>query len=114
LTDLQEALDLPESPLRIECYDISHIQGSHQVGSMVVFEDGLPRKSEYRRFVVRGADGTGARDDTEAMREVLTRRFRHYRADREVAGGTAPTGGATDVLSLGPDGVPGSEVEVDD
>ncbi|MEE6297212.1 excinuclease ABC subunit UvrC [Georgenia wangjunii] len=117
LTDLQEALDLPESPLRIECYDISHIQGSHQVGSMVVFEDGLPRKSEYRRFVVRGADGTGARDDTEAMREVLTRRFRYYRADREALGGPGeapPTGGATDVLSLGPDGVPASEVEVDE
>ncbi|MBD8061296.1 excinuclease ABC subunit UvrC [Oceanitalea stevensii] len=85
LADLAEALDLEEAPLRIECYDISHTQGTHQVGSMVVFEDGLPRKNAYRRFVVRGADGSGARDDTEAIAEVLTRRFRHYRAAREGA-----------------------------
>ena len=85
LADLAEALDLEEAPLRIECYDISHTQGTHQVGSMVVFEDGLPRKNAYRRFVVRGEDGTGARDDTEAIAEVLRRRFRHYRAPREEA-----------------------------
>ncbi len=85
LSDLTEALDLPEAPLRIECYDISHTQGTHQVGSMVVFEDGLPRKNAYRRFVVRGADGSGARDDTEAIAEVLTRRFRNYRSAREGA-----------------------------
>jgi len=80
LSELQEYLDLPTSPLRIECYDVSHTQGTEQVASMVVFEDGLPRKSEYRRFVVRGPDGDGARDDTEAMYEVLTRRFRRYLA----------------------------------
>ncbi|HLV03001.1 MAG TPA: excinuclease ABC subunit UvrC [Actinomycetaceae bacterium] len=85
LADLAEALDLEEAPLRIECYDISHTQGTHQVGSMVVFEDGLPRKNAYRRFVVRGEDGTGARDDTEAIAEVMRRRFRHYRAPREEA-----------------------------
>ncbi|QDB79317.1 excinuclease ABC subunit UvrC [Georgenia wutianyii] len=85
LSDLTEALDLPEAPLRIECYDISHTQGTHQVGSMVVFEDGLPRKSAYRRFIVRGADGSGARDDTEAIAEVLSRRFRNYRTAREEA-----------------------------
>ena len=85
LSDLTEALDLPEAPLRIECYDISHTQGTHQVGSMVVFEDGLPRKSAYRRFIVRGADGSGARDDTEAIAEVLSRRFRNYRSAREEA-----------------------------
>jgi len=85
LSDLTEALDLPEAPLRIECYDISHTQGTHQVGSMVVFEDGLPRKNAYRRFIVRGADGSGARDDTEAIAEVLTRRFRNYRSAREGA-----------------------------
>ena len=85
LADLAEALDLDEAPLRIECYDISHTQGTHQVGSMVVFEDGLPRKNAYRRFVVRGAEGSGARDDTEAIAEVLTRRFRHYRSPREEA-----------------------------
>ncbi|HIZ35958.1 MAG TPA: excinuclease ABC subunit UvrC [Candidatus Ruania gallistercoris] len=85
LAELTEYLGLAESPLRIECYDISHTQGSEQVGSMVVFEDGLPRKSEYRHFVVRGADGTGARDDTEAMNEVLTRRFRRYLAEQQGA-----------------------------
>ena len=85
LADLAEALDLVDAPLRVECFDISHTQGTHQVGSMVVFEDGLPRKNAYRRFVIRGADGTGARDDTEAIAEVLTRRFRHYRTAREDA-----------------------------
>ncbi|CAM3386438.1 excinuclease ABC subunit UvrC [Occultella aeris] len=98
LADLQEHLGLSESPLRIECYDISHTQGTEQVGSMVVFEDGLPRKSEYRHFVVRGPDGTGARDDTEAMNEVLTRRFRRYLAEpagsptQEEVDGGAPLG----------------------
>ena len=72
LAELEEALGLAEAPLRIECYDISHTQGENSVGSMVVFEDGLPRKSEYRRFIVREPA-----DDTRAMAEVLTRRFRH-------------------------------------
>ncbi|MFP4233703.1 MAG: excinuclease ABC subunit UvrC [Nitriliruptoraceae bacterium] len=71
LKELQEALDLEEAPLRIECYDISHLGGTEVVGSMVVFEDGLPRKSEYRRFKLR-VDGN---DDYRAMREVLARRF---------------------------------------
>src|SRR5688500_6540353 len=75
LQQLQEFLDLDEAPLRVECFDISHVQGTQVVGSMVVFEDGLPRKSEYRRFIVRG-DETGATDDTAAMHEVLIRRFR--------------------------------------
>ena len=75
LQQLQEFLALDEAPLRVECFDISHVQGTQVVGSMVVFEDGLPRKSEYRRFIVRG-DETGATDDTAAMHEVLTRRFR--------------------------------------
>ena len=83
LRELQEALGLAEAPLRIECYDISTTQGTHQVGSMVVFEDGLPRTSEYRTFGVRGGDGSGARDDTEAIHEVLTRRFRRYLTDLE-------------------------------
>ena len=73
LQELQEVLELDDAPLRIESFDISHVQGSDVVGSMVVFEDGLPRKGEYRRFIVR--EGTG--DDTAAMHEVLTRRFRH-------------------------------------
>jgi excinuclease ABC subunit C len=80
LQQLQDALELDEAPLRIECFDISHVQGTQVVGSMVVFEDGLPRKSEYRRFIVRG-DETGATDDTAAMHEVLTRRFRRGRAE---------------------------------
>ncbi|PWD49644.1 excinuclease ABC subunit C [Serinibacter arcticus] len=85
LADLETELDLPTSPLRIECFDISTLQGTHQVGSMVVFEDGLARKSAYRQFVVRGADGSGARDDTEAMHEVITRRFKRMAAEREGA-----------------------------
>jgi excinuclease ABC subunit C len=100
LREIQEALGLADAPLRIECYDISTTQGTYQVGSMVVFEDGLPRKGEYRQFSVRGADGDGARDDTEAIHEVLTRRFRRYltdpgSADVERAGEAAagPPGG---------------------
>ena len=82
LDELAEALDLPEAPLRVECYDISHTQGTYQVGSMVVFEDGAPRKSDYRRFTVRGQDGSGAADDTAAMHEVLTRRFKRLIAEQ--------------------------------
>lgn len=82
LQEIQEALDLQSAPLRIECYDISHTQGTYQSASMVVFEDGLPRKSEYRSFSIRGSDGDGARDDTQAMHEVITRRFRRYLSDR--------------------------------
>ncbi len=75
IQELQDGLGLDEAPLRIECFDVSHVQGTEVVASMVVVEDGLPRKSEYRRFIVRGAvDGT-ATDDTAAMREVLGRRF---------------------------------------
>ena len=90
LEELAGALDLPEAPLRIECYDISHTHGAHQVGSMVVFEDGAPRKSDYRRFTVRGRDGAGAVDDTAAMREVLTRRFKRLLAEQ----GAGPEQGA--------------------
>ncbi|MEO5609032.1 MAG: excinuclease ABC subunit UvrC [Ornithinibacter sp.] len=88
LQQLQDALELDEAPLRIECFDISHVQGTQVVGSMVVFEDGLPRKSEYRRFIVRG-DETGATDDTAAMHEVLTRRFRRGQRE-ETEAGVAP------------------------
>ena len=79
LNELQDHLDLPEAPLRIECYDMSHIQGTDYVGSMVVMEDGLPRKSEYRRFKVKGVDGN---DDFAAMEEVLTRRLSAYIDER--------------------------------
>ncbi len=86
LREIQEALGLETAPLRIECYDVSHNQGTYQVASMVVFEDGLARKSEYRQFSIRGPEGQGARDDTAAMHEVITRRFRRYLAEREQAG----------------------------
>ncbi|GAA1858249.1 excinuclease ABC subunit UvrC [Myceligenerans crystallogenes] len=82
LQEIQEALGLDSAPLRIECYDISHTGGTYQSASMVVFEDGLPRKSEYRTFSIRGPEGEGARDDTAAMHEVITRRLRRYLADR--------------------------------
>jgi excinuclease ABC subunit C len=102
LQELQDALELPDAPLRIECFDVSHVQGTNVVASMVVFEDGLARKAEYRRFLVRGDRGdrgdrgerahghTGGLDglpptvdDTAAMHEVLTRRFQRYLDERE-------------------------------
>jgi len=73
LEEIQEALGLDEAPLRIECYDISNLQGTEVVASMVVFEDGLPRKGEYRRFVIRSVEG---QNDVASMHEVITRRFR--------------------------------------
>lgn len=75
ITELQQALNLPTPPARIECYDISHTQGTQTVGSMVVFVQGAPLKSDYRRFNVQ----TVGNDDYGAMREVLTRRFQRYR-----------------------------------
>jgi excinuclease ABC subunit C len=83
LHEIQDALELDDAPLRIECYDVSNLQGTHVVASMVVFEDGLARKSEYRRFSVKGYDGT---DDISAIREVITRRFRRYLEEREQSG----------------------------
>jgi len=80
LNELQEYLDLPKSPLRIECYDMSHLQGSDYVGSMVVVEDGLAARGEYRRFKVRTV---GQSDDLAAMEEVLTRRLTNYVEDRK-------------------------------
>jgi excinuclease ABC subunit C len=80
LKELQEALDLPEAPLRIECYDISNLQGNQVVGSMVVFEDGLPRKSEYRRFEIRSVEG---QDDVASLGEVLTRRLARLASERQ-------------------------------
>ncbi len=78
LKDLQKALNLPRPPFRIECFDMSHLQGTSYVGSMVVFEDGLPVKSEYRRFNVRSVAGN---DDVGAMKEVLARRLRRWPVD---------------------------------
>ena len=81
LRSLQDTLGLPTSPLRIECYDISTIQGRHTVASMVVFEDGLPLKSQYRRFKIRTIDG---QDDFAAMEEVIRRRFEAYLVEKEL------------------------------
>ena len=96
LQELQEALGLDSAPLRIECYDVSHTGGTYQSASMVVFEDGIERKSEYRTFNVRGPDGDGARDDTAAMGEVITRRFKRYLADRLRAGDVELASGEVD------------------
>lgn len=91
LKELQEYLDLSDAPLRIESYDISMLQGTHVVGSMVVFEDGLARKSEYRRFSVRGDEGF---DDLGAMREVLRRRFKRVSDTPEIPHGEENLDGA--------------------
>jgi len=80
LQEIADALGLDTAPLRIECYDISHLQGQDVVASMVVFEDGLARKSEYRRFAIKGFEG---QDDVRSMHEVITRRFRHTEQPKE-------------------------------
>ncbi|CAB4330375.1 unannotated protein [freshwater metagenome] len=91
LIELEEALELPRTPLRIECYDISNISGTSVVASMVVFEDGLAKKSEYRRFAIDTATAT---DDTRAMHQVITRRMKRLLADRQVNHGEiAESGG---------------------
>jgi len=79
LADIQEALDLAQAPLRIECIDVSHLQGTDVVASLVVFEDGLARKSEYRRFSIKTVDG---QDDVRSIHEVVSRRFRRYLDER--------------------------------
>ena len=91
LNEIQEGLGLDDAPLRIECYDVSNLQGTHVVASMVVFEDGLARKSEYRRFAIKGLARGGAAkehgtDDISAIHEVILRRFRRYLAEREKTG----------------------------
>ncbi|MGI8577779.1 MAG: excinuclease ABC subunit UvrC [Nocardioidaceae bacterium] len=91
LEEIQHALGLGEAPLRIECYDVSNLQGTEVVASMVVFEDGLPRKSDYRRFVIRGFEG---QNDVAAMHETITRRFKRYLDER--ADSSAPDLGTTD------------------
>jgi excinuclease ABC subunit C len=93
LEEIQQALELPTAPLRIECYDISNLQGTEVVGSMVVFEDGLPRKSEYRRFVIRQVEG---QNDVAAMHEVITRRFRRLIDDRAAMTNQAANGLSAD------------------
>ncbi|MEU8888323.1 excinuclease ABC subunit UvrC [Streptomyces sp. NPDC048442] len=83
LEEIAEALGLDGAPLRIECFDISHLQGDDVVASMVVFEDGLARKSEYRRFEIKGFEG---QDDVRSMHEVIGRRFKRYLAAKEKTG----------------------------
>ncbi|EDY65474.1 UvrABC system protein C [Streptomyces pristinaespiralis ATCC 25486] len=83
LEEIAEALGLDSAPLRIECFDISHLQGEDVVASMVVFEDGLARKSEYRRFQIKGFEG---QDDVRSMHEVITRRFKRYLAEKDRTG----------------------------
>ncbi|MFR9798672.1 excinuclease ABC subunit UvrC [Streptomyces sp. MS06] len=91
LEEIADALTLDSAPLRVECYDISHLQGEDVVASMVVFEDGLARKSEYRRFQIKGFAG---QDDVRAMHEVITRRFRRYLAEKERTGEWTDDGAA--------------------
>ena len=81
LTEIAEQLELAELPLRIECFDISNIQGTSMVASMVVFEDGQPKKSEYRRFSIDDQSGF---DDTRAMNHVITRRFKRYLEEKSI------------------------------
>jgi len=87
LNELQEALGLDTAPLRIECVDVSHIQGADVVASLVVFEDALPRKSEYRRFAIRDAADKG---DVAAIAEVVRRRFARYKSEAQQAEGERP------------------------
>ncbi|MBL1115655.1 excinuclease ABC subunit UvrC [Streptomyces sp. 110] len=83
LEEIAEALGLDSAPLRVECFDISHLQGDDVVASMVVFEDGLPRKSEYRRFQIKSFAG---QDDVRSMHEVVSRRFRRYLQEKQKTG----------------------------
>ncbi|MEO7193212.1 MAG: excinuclease ABC subunit UvrC [Pseudonocardiaceae bacterium] len=84
LQQIQEQLGLGSAPLRIECIDVSHVQGSDVVASLVVFEDGLPRKSDYRRFAIRDAAGEGRSDDVASIAEVVRRRFARYLRETEL------------------------------
>jgi excinuclease ABC subunit C len=100
LLEIEDQLELPRTPLRIECFDISNISGTSVVASMVVFEDGLAKKSEYRRFII---DTTEATDDTRAMHQVITRRLKRLLADRKIdESEVALTGGRLSKFSYPP------------
>jgi excinuclease ABC subunit C len=99
LQEIQDGLGLDAAPLRIECYDVSNLQGTHVVASMVVFEDGLARKSEYRRFSIKGYDGT---DDVASVHEVVYRRFRRYLEEREETGELDVLGDSEEPGTAGP------------
>ncbi|MGH3866854.1 MAG: excinuclease ABC subunit UvrC [Pseudonocardiaceae bacterium] len=92
LQQIQEQLGLDTAPLRIECVDVSHVQGNDVVASLVVFEDGLPRKSDYRRFAIRDAAGEGHSDDVASIAEVVRRRFARYLKETEPTGLDPDTG----------------------
>ncbi|MFC3962934.1 excinuclease ABC subunit UvrC [Nocardia jiangsuensis] len=123
LQDIQDALELDSAPLRIECVDISHVQGTDVVASLVVFEDGLARKSEYRHFAIREAAGDGRSDDVGSIAEVTRRRFHRLRKDREevaaeldgepVPDADAPGDGAADGNGLPLDEAPTSRPGID-
>jgi excinuclease ABC subunit C len=102
LSELQDSLGLADPPLRIECFDVSHVQSTNVVASMVVFEDGLPRKSEYRRFAIRGAGG-----DTDWIAEAVSRRFARYLDEQVADGATVDTEEFGDVPdTVHPDDLP--------
>ena len=100
LDDLQEALSLPNRPYRIECYDISHIQGTSSVAAMSVFENGAPATSQYRRFKINTVEGN---DDFASMREVLTRRFKRLNNARQKTAETGELSKAGDSFGITPD-----------
>ena len=115
LQEIQENLELDQAPLRVECIDVSHVQGTNVVASLVVFEDGLPRKSEYRRFEIRdaaqrrgtAAGGAGEHSDVASIAEVVRRRFRRYLAENADA---AEHGGVSGPVEQGGDDDAGSSV----
>ena len=99
LAEIQESLDLSEAPLRIECIDVSHVQGTNVVGSLVVFEDGVPKRSDYRRFLI---SSEGGRDDTLSVAEVVRRRFARYlREQSEIGGGLVGDAADRPEIALG-------------
>jgi len=95
LQSIQDALGLADAPLRIECVDVSHVQGTDVVASLVVFEDGLPRKSDYRHYAIREAAGGGRSDDVGSIAEVTRRRFHRHLHDVQhaIGPGAQPAGG---------------------
>ncbi|MET8876964.1 excinuclease ABC subunit UvrC [Nocardia sp. NPDC004604] len=108
LQDIQDALDLDSAPLRIECVDISHVQGTDVVASLVVFEDGLPRKSEYRHYTIKEAAGEGRSDDVGSIAEVTRRRFYRLRRERDELAAEEPISG----VENGPADQSGDDLEL--
>lgn len=114
LQDIQDALDLDTAPLRIECVDISHVQGTDVVASLVVFEDGLPKKSDYRHYAIKEAAGEGRSDDVASIAEVTRRRFVRLRRERDAIEQADLAGSAPVPDSAAPPDVgAGSMAEVD-